>query len=137
MIPTVFVDTDIILDLLTKRQPFYRAAAALFSRVERGELKGCASSLAFANIFYILRKETSAAKAIAVLKKLRQLVAVLPVDDAVIGRALDAGFTDFEDAIQYHTALAGAIGCLITRNTRDYRKPAIRVCTAEEFLASR
>ena len=134
---TVFVDTDIILDLLTRRDPFYTAAARLFTLVERGEIKACVSSLTFANLFYILRKELSAPKAIEVLKKLRQLVTVLAVDDKIVLLALDGGFTDFEDAIQYQTALSKGIACLVTRNTRDYRKPVITVCTAEEFLARR
>jgi predicted nucleic acid-binding protein len=133
----VFVDTDIILDLLTRREPFYPAAAQLFSLVERGEQKACVSALTFANLFYILRKELSAPKAIEVLKKLRQLVTVLPVDDKIVVLALDGGFTDFEDALQYQTALSKGIACLITRNTKDYRKPVITVCTAEEFLARR
>ena len=134
---TVFVDTDIILDLLTRRDPFYTAAARLFTLVERGEIKACVSSLTFANLFYILRKELSAPKAIEVLKKLRQLVTVLAVDDKIVLLALDGGFTDFEDAIQYQTALSKGIACLVTRNTKDYRKPVITVCTAEEFLARR
>lgn len=133
----VFIDTDIILDVLAKREPFYQAAAILFSDVERGELKACVSSLTFANLFYILRKELSAPKAVEALKKLRQLVTVLPVDDKIVAHALDGGFTDFEDALQYHTALSKGIPCLITRNVRDYRKPVITVCTAEEFLARR
>lgn len=134
---TIFVDTDIILDLLTKRDPFYQSAARLFSLVERGEMKACVSSLTFANLFYILRKELSGKKAVDVLKKLRQLVTVLAVDDKIIGQALDGGFNDFEDAIQYQTALSKEVPWLITRNVRDYRKPVITVCTAEEFLARR
>lgn len=134
---TVFVDTDIILDLLTRRDPFYQASARLFSLVEQGEVKACVSSLTFANLFYILRKELSAPKAIEVLKKLRQLVSMLAVDDKIVAQALDSSFTDFEDAIQYQTALSKGLTCLITRNIKDYRKPVITVCTAEEFLARR
>lgn len=137
MSDAVFVDTDIILDLLTRREPFYPAAARLFSLVERGELKACASSLTFANLFYILRKELSGPRAVEVLKKLKLLVAILPVDERVVSLALDAGFRDFEDAIQYHAALGGDVTVLLTRNGRDYPNPAISVCTAEEFLARR
>lgn len=137
MSDTVFVDTDIILDLLTRREPFYAAAARLFSLVELGELKACASSLTFANLFYILRKELSGPRAVEVLKKLKLLVAILPVDERVVSLALDSGFRDFEDAIQYHAALGGDVTVLLTRNGRDYPNPAIAVCTAEEFLARR
>ena len=131
----VFIDTDVVLDLLARREPFYPAAARLFSLVELGELTACVSALTFANLFYLLRKELGAARAVEVLRKLRRLVMVLPVDDSVIERALAAGFRDFEDAIQYHTALAGSATCLVTRNVRDYPDPVIPICTAEELLA--
>jgi predicted nucleic acid-binding protein len=131
---TVFVDTDIILDLLTKREPFYPHAARLFSGVERQRLKACVSSLIFANLFYILRKQTSAPRAIEILKMLRRLVTVLPVNDKIIEQSLNSAFTDFEDAIQYHTALSKGIKYLLTRNIKDYRQPTITVCTAEDFL---
>jgi len=132
---TVFVDTDIILDLLARREPFYLSAARLFAHVERGTITACVSSLTFANLYYILRKATSSAMAVQALKKFRQLVTVLPVDDKIIVRALDSGFSDFEDAIQYHVALQKNISCIITRNIKDYRKSTIIVCTAEEFLS--
>lgn len=131
----VFVDTDVVLDLLARREPFYPAAARFFSLAERGEVRAGVSALTFANLFYLLRKELGAPRAVEVLRKLRRLVAVLPVDDGVIERALSSGFRDFEDAIQYHAALAGGASCLVTRNGRDYPAPEIPVCTAEELLA--
>ncbi|WP_429885996.1 PIN domain-containing protein [Geoalkalibacter halelectricus] len=135
MSPQVFVDTDVILDLLSRRAPFYPAAARLFSLAERGEVKIHVSSLCFANLFYILRKELTAPGAIRILKKLRQLVTVLPVDDTTVSQALESEFRDFEDALQYHAAIAAALPCLVTRNGRDYPNPSIRILTAEEFLA--
>lgn len=131
----VFVDTDVVLDLLARRDPFYPHAARLFSQAERGAVKACVSALSFANLFYILRKNTSSRRAIEILTLFRELVTVLPVDDAVISAALKAGFADFEDAVQYHAALAAKVPVLVTRNARHYRKPAITVCTPEEYLA--
>jgi predicted nucleic acid-binding protein len=132
---TVFVDTDVILDLLARRDPFYRHAARLFSQAERNTLNVCVSSLSFANLFYILRKETSGRRAVEILKLFREVVTVVPVDGAVISAALNAGFADFEDAVQYHAALAASVPVLITRNARHYRKSVITVCTPEEYLA--
>lgn len=132
----VYVDTDIILDLLTKRNPFYRPAALLFSMAERKEVKVFVSPLIFANLFYILRKSGSPSIAVTTLKKLKLLVTILPIDDKIINLALSSSFTDFEDAIQYYTALEHDITCLITRNKKDYKNPAIAICTAEEYLVS-
>ena len=135
MKPVVFVDTDVVLDLLARREPFHPHAAKLFTLADRGVLKVCVSSLSFSNLHYILRKETSGRRAVEILKTFRKLVTVLPVDDAIVASALDSGFTDFEDAIQYHTAQAAKVTVLLTRNIRDYRKPVITVCTPEEYLA--
>ncbi len=131
----VFVDTDVVLDLLARREPFYPHAARLFSQAERGTLKACVSALSFANLYYILRKETSGRRAIEILKLFREVVTVLPVNDAIVSDALNAGFADFEDAVQYHAALAAKVPVLVTRNARHYRKSVIRVCTPEEYLA--
>ena len=131
---TVFVDTDIVLDLLARREPFYAAAASLFSLAETGDLGLSVSSLTFANLFYILRKQVSARHAQEVLRDFKQLVTVLPVGDAVVEQALNAGFTDFEDAIQYYSALSAGCTVLLTRNGRHYKKAAISIFTAEAFL---
>ena len=130
---SVFVDTDIVLDLLARREPFYDAAARLFSLAETGSVTLSVSSLTFANLFYILRKQVSAKHAHEVLRNFKQLVTVLPVDDAVIEQALKAEFTDFEDAIQYYSALRAGCSALLTRNGRHYRKAEIAVLTAEGY----
>ena len=132
----IFIDTNIIVDLFSRREPYYIHAARLFSAIEKGLIEAYVSSLTFANLHYLLRKESGSNKAVEALKNLRKLVAILPVDDGVVVQALDSGFNDFEDAIQYHTALASNISCLVTRNQKDFRTAAIKVCSAEEFLAS-
>jgi predicted nucleic acid-binding protein len=137
MKPIAFVDTDIVLDLLARREPFYDAAARLFSLAESGRIALSVSSLTFANLFYILRKQVSARHAHEVLINFKQLVTVLSVDDATIEQALKAGFTDFEDAIQYFTALSAGCSALLTRNGRHYRKAAIDILTAEAYLQIR
>ena len=131
----VFADTDIILDVLARREPFYPAAARLFSLAEKGDIQICVSSLAYANIYYIMRKARSSTIAVTTLKKLSRLVTILPVDEETVTLALDAGFPDFEDAIQYHAALKRGVACLVTRNGKHYKRSAIPICTAEEFLA--
>ena len=135
MKPSAFVDTDIVLDLLARREPFYNAAASLFSLAETGTISLSVSSLTFANLFYILRKQVSARHAHEVLRNFKQLVSVLPVDDSTIEQALKADFTDFEDAIQYFSALSGGCSSLLTRNGRHYRKATISIFTAKEFCA--
>jgi predicted nucleic acid-binding protein len=93
------------------------------------------SSLTFANLFYILKKQVSTRHAHEVLRNFKQLVSVLPVDDAIVEQAVKAGFTDLEDAIQYYYAVSAGCSSFLTRNGRHYHKAALTVSTAEVYCA--
>ena len=130
----LFIDTDIALDLLSSRQPFYPYAARLFSLADTGKIKLYVSSLCFNNIHYMLSKQYNRASAKEILIRFKILVTILAVDDKIINLALYSSFADFEDAIQYYTAMENNIPILITRNIRDYKESTIPVMTAEVFL---
>ena len=129
-----FIDSDIILDLFAKREPFYESAALLFTLIEKKRLSGYTSPIVFANLHYILRKLNSPGSALEILRKLRTVISVLPVDERVIDRALNSGFSDFEDAIQYQCAMENNLDFIITRNKADYKKSRLSVLDAEEFV---
>ena len=133
----VFVDTDIVLDLLGNRKPFYRHAAELFSIADRGEITIFVSSLSFSNLNYILSKQYSSNQARRILMKFKTLVTVLSVSDKVVELALSSDFKDFEDALQYFTALENDVNILLNRNLKDYKTAEIPIMTAEQFLKSR
>ena len=130
----VFVDSDIILDVLAERGSFYSPAAKLFTLLDKGEVSGFTSPIVFANIHYILRKAKSKQFALQSLRKLKSFISILPIDEKIIALALDSTFNDFEDAIQYHTAKSYEINFIITRNKKHYKQSKISVCTAEEYL---
>ena len=130
----IFADTDISLDLLSKRMPFYNAASRLFSHADKSEIKIYISSLTFANLHYILRSENSLSETRRVLNNYRILVNILSVDEKIIDLALQSLFKDFEDAIQYYTAVQNNIPIFLTRNLKDYKRADIPVMTAEDFM---
>jgi len=130
----LFVDTDIILDLLAKREPFYPYAAELFSLADSGKINIYVTPIIITNIHYILRKAVGKDKAIQNLLKLKLLVKILAVDEKIIELALASGFSDFEDAVQYYTARENDIPILLTRNTKDFKKAGITIMTAEEYV---
>lgn len=133
----VFVNTDIILDLLSNREAFYIHSANLFSAADKGEIEIYVSSLSFANLNYILSNQFAAEQAKKKLLKFKTLVKVLPVTDKVVDLALSSDFKDFEDGIQYFTATENNIKILLTRNLRDFKTAEIPVMTAEQFLKGR
>lgn len=132
----VFVDTDIVLDLLSARQPHYKYAAELFSLADENSVRVYVSSLTFANINYILSKQLSSAQARKMLLKFKTLVNVCAVNDKIIELALASDFNDFEDAIQYNTAIENGLTTLLTRNLKDYKKAGIAIQSAQQFLKS-
>lgn len=101
---------------------------------QEGQLEGYVSSLAYANLFYLLRKRIGGSDAIAILRKLRLITGVLAVDERVVDQALASTFTDFEDALQNYVALDNGIDAIVTRNFRDYRASTIAIVSAEECL---
>lgn len=130
----LFVDTDIILDLLSYREPFYIHSANLFSAADKNEIKLFVSSLSFANLNYILYRQFSAEQARKKLFKFKTLVTVLAVTDKIVELALSSDFKDFEDALQYFSATENNIKILLTRNLKDYKNAEISILTAEQFL---
>ena len=132
----LLIDTNIIIDLLSKRDKFYDEAADLFSRADKKELELTISSLTFANTNYILSKLKSAKEAREILRKFKVLVELLSLDDKITELALsDDNFPDFEDGLQYYSAIENQIEIIITRNKKDFKNSKIPVLTAREFLA--
>lgn len=130
----VFVDTNIVIDLLAKREPFYREAQELFSKGDRGEIELAISALSFANAYYSIGKHHKEIDARRYMSKFKVLVTVLSVDDRSIELALASDFQDFEDGLQYFIALDSGATALITRNQKDFRNAKIPVFSASEFL---
>jgi len=133
----LFIDTDVIIDFLIDRKPYSNDAAKIFSLIDQRKIKGCVSSLSFSNLYYVLRKVGSHKKVITSLQNLSEFVDILKVDSEIIKSALVSDFKDFEDSIQYFTALENKkIDFIITRNIRDFRETSLPVMTPETFLAT-
>ena len=131
---TVFVDTNIVLDLLMMRKSYHKSAARLFSLVDRKKIVVCISALSITTVHYILSKHLGSEKARNILSRFKTLVTVLPVDERIIDGALASAFKDFEDAVQYYCALSAGIAVLLTRDIKDYRQANISIMSVEEFL---
>lgn len=132
----VFLDSDVILDVLCKREPFYSFAAELFTLGDLGKVTLVTTSLVSANVFYILRKVLGIEKGKELLRKLRIIVGVISVTEKTVDLALNSNFADFEDGLQYFTARENNIQILITRNVKDYRGKELLVQTPEEYIKS-
>ena len=134
MNPKLFIDTDIILDILAKRDPFYNPAARLFALIDEKKIDAYTTPVVFSNLFYILSKFKSRSFAHSSLRKLRLLLTIIQVDEKVIDLALNSEFKDFEDAIQFYAAKFHNLDFIITRNVKDFVSKEIIVLTAEDYI---
>ncbi len=131
----LFIDTDVIIDFLIDRKPHSRKAAVIFTLIEQKKIRGYASSLTFGNLYYVLRKIESHNKVKSKLGSLSQIIGILKVEEQTIKDALASDFPDFEDSIQYYSALdSKKIDVIITRNIKDYKKSDIPVMTPGDYL---
>jgi len=131
----LLIDTNIVIDLLSRREPFYEEAANLFSLADKKIIELSISSLTVSNTSYTLLRQTNSTSAKEILRKLRLIINILPLDDKIIGIALnDNLFDDFEDGIQYFTAIENNQDLIITRNLKDFKNSILPVMTARQFI---
>jgi predicted nucleic acid-binding protein len=131
----LYIDTNIVIDLFAKREPFYTEAATLFSLADTKKLYLSVSALTFANANYILLQSKKQDEAKLILRKLKLIVSVVSLDEKIIGLSLnDHDFKDYEDAIQYYSAVENGDEAIITRNLKDFKKSKLPTITAGQFL---
>lgn len=130
----ILIDSDVCLDLITGRKPFFDNAKRFFEVIENTDLQAFVSPDSFSNMFYILRKDYVPQTIVAKLESLRILILVAPLFEKIIDLALKSGWKDFEDAMQYYCAKENGCDCIITRNTKDFIKSSLPVYTPFEFL---
>ncbi len=130
----VLLDTNIIIDLLAKREPFDQDTRMLFSFADKEKVILYTSALSIANLSYVLLRKRKPEEAKQILRKLKLLVGILSLDGKIINLALnDNEFNDFEDGLQYYSALENNIEIIVTRNLKDFKNSRIPVMTARQL----
>ena len=134
----ILVDTNIVLDLLSKREEFYKEAQELFTLADQSKVKLYISSLTLANTHYLLTRNHKLDEVRKILIKFKVLVTVLSMDDKILELALISDFKDFEDALQNYAAeLNKEIEIIITRNTKEYKNSSLAIMTPDNYLKMR
>jgi predicted nucleic acid-binding protein len=134
MITKIFIDSDVILDLLAQRAPYYDYSAKIFTLVHKKKIEVFTTAVVLSNVFYILRKINGRDNAKKQLKALRLLIRILPISEPIVDMTLNSKFNDFEDGLQYFTAKDSDIQAIITRNVKDYKEKDLIIQTPEEYI---
>jgi predicted nucleic acid-binding protein len=134
----ILVDVNLCLDVLLERKPFAEPAARLWEAVERKEVEGLLPAHGVTTIHHLVSREKTSRTARRLVSDLLRVFGVAPVDDAVLNRALDLTFGDFEDAVCAAAAQAAGCAFLVTRNVKDYKAspvPAVDPVTVLGLLS--
>ena len=132
----LYWDTNVMLDFLGERDPFYISAARIATLADKRQITIFVSSLSYATISYFLTKFEGIEKTKEKLRKFKVISEICELDELIIDKGLNTDFSDFEDSLQYFSALRKECDILITRNGKDFKKSQIPVMTPDEFLNS-
>lgn len=131
----LLVDLNIVLDVVLKRDPWFRDAMTLLNALSAGAARGYVASHAIATLYYLVNKANGRVAAVTAVTDILGICAVAPLGTADFQRALALGFADFEDAVQVAAALQTGCTFIATRNTADFRGSPVPVRTAGELLS--
>ena len=130
----LFIDTNVVLDVLAQREPWFGDSARLLAHIEQGGATGHMAAHTLTTLHDLLARHLGQQKTAAVLIDLTTLLRVEPVDRQVLQQALALGWRDFEDAVQAVTAAQCQADYLVTRNPRDFKQSLVPVIMPSEFL---
>lgn len=131
---SIFLDSDVILDLVLKREEYINSLH-IFSLAEKQKIMLFTSTLVIANVHYILSKSIKTSNPKDIIKDLMALVTILSFEPDSVDYALSSESKDFEDCIQFFIADKYKMDMLVTRNIRDYKSLPIKTHTPQEFLS--
>ena len=131
----LLIDANIVLDVLQKREPYWKDSSVIWKLCETEQVEGYISTLTFANLMYVMRRELDPAQIRDVLDKLRLIFRFADFTAADMEKAAEIGWDDFEDAIQAATAERIMADSIITRNVRDFRNSKVIAFTPSEYIA--
>jgi predicted nucleic acid-binding protein len=130
----LFLDTNILLDLLGERDPFYHSVAQIATLADQKKIKLIVSPLTFATVNYFLSKHESSQVAKDKLRRFKVICEISKMDETIVEKALNSDFVDFEDSLQYYCAVESKCDLLITRNPKDFKLSSIPIMSADEYM---
>jgi predicted nucleic acid-binding protein len=130
----IFLDTNVILDVLTKREPFYIDSSKVLTLVNEKIVSGYTSAITINNIYYILKKLKDKETAKNFITEILESFEIISLNKNILNRANKISIDDYEDGIQFFSALDSGCDFLITRNYKDYPKLGIKIMSPEEFI---
>ena len=132
----LFLDTNVVIDLLGEREPFYESVAKIATLADKGKIQLIVSALTYSTVFYLLSKFEDKEVVKEKMRKFKVIAETSDLTDKIIDKGLASKFRDFEDSLQYYCAIGAESSILITRNEKDFKESELPVFTPDEYLNS-
>jgi len=130
----LFLDTNVVIDLLGEREPFYISAAKIATLADKGKIQIYVSALTYSTAYYILSRFEKKEIVKEKIRRFKVIAETSDLTDKTIDKGLASRFLDFEDSLQYYCALQMDCNIIITRNGKDFKESDIPVLTPDEYL---
>ena len=127
-------DTNVILDVMLLREPFYKSSAFLLAEVERKNIEGFVCSTTITTIHYLVEKTKGRKTALSQIDNLLKIFRITQVDKPCLESALKSKFKDFEDAVLNESAVREGVEGIVTRNENDFKQSKLNIYNPEELL---
>lgn len=130
----ILLDTNVVLDYVLKRTPFFEDAKTIFSWTYNNKITTYISGSAITDIYYLIQQAKDKMTALSFLKDLLEFIQIAGIDNEIVVKALNSEISDFEDAIQNEAAEKVNVNYIVTRNSKDYRKSKLKIVSPSEFV---
>ncbi len=130
----IFIDTNILLDVILHRADFYQQAAAIWADCESRKVQGYVSAISLNNMHYIMRKKVDSDTALEYVRLVLNVFSIVPLDESILRLAVDLPQKDFEDAIQTFSAVQIKADCIVTRDKSHFSNHYMPVISPVEYV---
>lgn len=130
----IVLDTNIVLDVLLEREPFASLSINLFNAIEKKIIQGYLCATTITTIDYLLTKSVGKQSAKVYINQLLNLFAIAEVNDVILKAAINSDFSDFEDAVLYHSGVYTDVDGFVTRNSKDFKTGSLPIYSPIELL---
>lgn len=132
----LFLDINVVLDVLADREPWVEHSAAVLSLPDAAEIEGMIAAHSVTTLYYLSTRHLGHKRAIAALIDLLEHLSVTPLDEDIFLRALSLGWGDVEDAVQGISAQRAEADYIVTRSPSDFEAASVPVVTPKQLLAT-
>ena len=135
MAKCVFIDSDVLIDVFSEREPFYADSSYFLEMAEDSLFLAFTSPLIIANVYYVLQKFSSKEIAMTSIRKIRTFMSIVDMDQRIVDRAINSSFPDFEDALQIYSAENAVMDIIVTRNIEHFKESNLSVLKPVEAIS--